>query len=76
MVTEPHCSVCDSTNVSPPGDWVMSGSDYVYVRLGREIARVEQARVCLECGTVMPAVSDATRQQVREALDRQALDRQ
>jgi hypothetical protein len=51
-----------------PGDWVMSGSDYVVVRLGRELARVEQARVCLDCGTVMPAVPDAAREQLRQTL--------
>jgi hypothetical protein len=56
--------------VSPPGDWMMSGSDYVAVRVGRKLARVEHARVCLDCGTVMPTVSDATRQQL-QSLDRQ-----
>jgi hypothetical protein len=67
-VADPRCNVCGSTSVSMPGDWVMSGSDYVVVRLGRELARVEQARVCLDCGTVMPAVPDAAREQLRQTL--------
>jgi hypothetical protein len=69
IVADPRCNVCDSTSVSPPGDWMMSGSDYVVVRFGRELARVEHARVCLDCGTLMPAVSDATRQQLRQTVN-------
>lgn len=75
-MAEPHCSSCDSTSVSPPGAWVMSGSDYIYVRVGRELAQIEHARVCLDCGTVMPAVSDSTREKLRQSLDRQRLGHQ